>query len=146
MPRRVIGAPSERQCLTIADAERASQAASWSPEQPLTVNELAAALVGLIDAYASRLTEMRTRYALLLELEADDPVRATLSQRSPVQQRMADLVIDALDSLNVSAADARAAELLLLTDALLAHHVVTGRDTSSTAAIVTTYLQGLLHG
>lgn len=128
---------------SIADAERASQAASHSPGQPHTVNELAAALASLIDAYVSRSTEMRARYALLLELDTDDPLRATLSQESPVQQRMFDLVIDALDTLKVSDAAARATELLLLIDALLAQRVITGRDNSSTVAIVTAYLHGL---
>lgn len=128
---------------SIADAESAAQAATRSSVHPHTINELTAALAGIIDAYASRSTEMRTRYALLLELDPDDPVRATLSQRSPVQQRMLDLVIDALDRLKVSDAATRAAELLMLTDALLAHRVITGSDTSSTVPIVTAYLHGL---
>lgn len=139
----IVQALAER---SVADAERGTgTTAHRSGHLPaVDADELAASVVDLIEAYASRPTEMRTRYALLLELDADDPARAVLSQESPVQQRMLEPVTEALHGLGVADAAAHAQELFVLADALLVHRVVNGCDASSTHAVVSAYLRGIV--
>lgn len=131
---------------SLVDADRALQEATallGHPEDS-SADELAMAIARLIDTYASRSTEMRTRYVLLLELDAEDPARGLLSQRSPVQLRVLTLVAAAFERLDIPDALTRAEELFRLTDALLAHRVITGSGTESTVPILSAYLRGLL--
>jgi DNA-binding transcriptional regulator YbjK len=130
---------------SIADAGQASLAISTveGRSRGVDVDGLAALVAGLIETYASRAVEMRTRYALLLELDSDDPSRVILSQESPVQQQMVELVIRALEGLGVQEAPTRALELFVLTEALLAHSVIVGGDRSTAKAVLGAYLGGL---
>lgn len=128
-----------------ADAEQAAHAASLvhGGSNAISVPELATAIAGLIETFASRAVEMRTRYALLLELDHGDPARIALSQESPVQRQMLGFVVDVLEGLGVRDAPERAIDLFALTEGLLAHQVITGRDASSVAEVVGAYLRGL---
>lgn len=142
----IVRALAER---SVAEAEEAARgldatlASLSSDSRDAWIKGLAAAVVSLIDAFAAREVEMRTRYALLLELDRADPVRAELSERSPAQQRAVAGVVRALDRFGVSDATARAAELVGLSEALLAHRVILGANAAAPAPVVSAYLRGL---
>lgn len=139
----IVRALAER---SIAEAEEAagSVRSSLGSASGLTVDGFAAAIAGLVETFASRAVEMRTRYALLLEMDTNDPLHALLSSRSPVQQHSVSVVEEALAGLGVQDASARAAELLALAEALLAHRVVVGDASSPVAPVVASYLRGVV--
>ena len=139
----IVRALAER---SIAEAEEAagSVRSSLGSASGLTVDGFAGAIAGLVETFASRAVEMRTRYALLLELDTSDPLHTLLSSRSPVQQQSVSVVGEALAGLGVEDASARAAELLALAEALLAHRVVVGDTSSPVTPVVASYLRGVV--
>ncbi|MDR6868003.1 AcrR family transcriptional regulator [Microbacterium resistens] len=109
------------------------------------IDGMARMVAALIDALASRGDDMRARYALLLELDADDPLREVLARRSPVQEGVRSLAISALAQIGVRSAEDRASELFDLTDALLVRRIVAGAELP-VESIVAAYLRGIADG
>lgn len=139
----IVRALAER---SIAEAEEAARSvrSSLGSASGLTVDDFATAIAGIVETFASRAVEMRTRYALLLELDTSDPLHALLSSRSPVQQQSVSVVGEALAGLGVEDESARAAELLALAEALLAHRVIVGDTSSPVTPVVASYLRGVV--
>ena len=133
---------------SIGDAEQ------FTPPMPQThagdggqgIEALAAGIAQTLEAFAARTVEMRTRYALLLELDAEDPSRALLAQQSPVRQGMLGQASQVLAELGVADPPARARELFELAEALLARRVILGGDAAATEALVRAHLRGLASG
>lgn len=127
---------------SIVEAEQVATA--LGEPQCAEIEDLSSAVSSLIAVYASRPAEMRARYALLLELNKDDPARTTLSSRSPVQQAITTTVANLLDNLGVRDAKRHASALIALTDALLTHRIITDDETVDLPLIINNYLHGII--
>lgn len=120
----------------IADTGAVADAAATAP---LTLDEATDAVCGLVDHLAARRADMRTRYALMLEL--DDPaLRNRLTDKGPVHDRSVDIATDLLSRAGLPAARADVEALIELTDALVAGRTITDRPSVHTRRIIGAFL------
>ncbi len=137
----IVRVLAEHSIADLEDAGLALSALGGAAEQAAR-EDLLDALVAAVDTFARRPDELKARCALLLELEHDDPSHAMLAERSPVQQRMAERLADALDAPGIHASTERAGELMSLCDALLMRSAITGAPVQ-VAPTLSAYIHGL---
>ncbi|GAA3956394.1 TetR family transcriptional regulator [Gordonia caeni] len=125
---------------TVDDAEQF--AAVLTPSAPLEVDELADRLTVLVEALASRESDMRARYALLLEVGDDPALRAKLGTGSRVQAITRRIVSQALESAGLDNPSIAPDELIALTDSLVFYRTVLG-GAGPIRGILAAYLRGL---
>ncbi|MGB6245507.1 TetR/AcrR family transcriptional regulator [Gordonia sp. (in: high G+C Gram-positive bacteria)] len=129
---------------SIADLEEAARALVMPSGMsvPDARKELLDVLESAVTAFARRPDELKARYALLLELDEDEPARATLAEKSPVQQAVVQRLADALEVCDIEAPAHHAREVMTLCDALLMRSVIVGAPVEIVPT-VSAYLRGL---
>ena len=131
-----------------ADTEALADAIAPDPEAaPLSLDELAAVVTGLVDALARRTDDMRTRYALILDLHDDPELHAKLTAPSPVHDVTRRVAAQLLRRAALPDTDDQVEALIALTDALVFHRIAIGAGASAgadpTAALVGAHLRGI---
>lgn len=110
-------------------------------EQRIDPDELAGLIAGLVERLAARRDEMRTRYALLLELGGESELRAKLTTDSTVHTVTRRITAAALAAAGLPASDEAVEELIALTDSLVFHRTVI-HEPVVVRAILAAYLVG----
>lgn len=125
-------------------AERTDDDVATAPRTGETDSSQAAALLAaLITGMAgARPDDHAARFALLTELRGDSELRALLSDRSPVRNRLLTAANALLVRLGVADAPAHAPNLVVALDGILFDHIV-GGGRSDPASLIEAYLRGL---
>ncbi|MFJ6094515.1 TetR/AcrR family transcriptional regulator [Williamsia muralis] len=110
------------------------------------IGALTAAATELMDSLVGRPVDMRARYALLIELPADDELHRALSSESDVQARAAAAIELVLSRFGVSDPGERARELMRLIDALVFTQIATPSPDARREAVgaLAAYLRGIM--
>ncbi len=118
-------------------------AASLTAQEEIGVDDLADAVVGLVENLASRRNDMRARYALILELADQPDLRDRLTAPGDVHRMTADVASAALSKAGLPSDVEDVEALIALTEALVLERTVTDRRPTRSDAIVRAYLRGV---
>ena len=110
------------------------------------IGALTAAATALMDSLVGRPVDMRARYALLIELPADDALHRALSSESAVQAGATAAVELILSRFGVSEPGERSRELMRLIDSLVFTQIATPSPDARREAVgaLAAYLRGIM--
>ncbi|MCK0520260.1 TetR/AcrR family transcriptional regulator [Williamsia sp. DF01-3] len=110
------------------------------------IGSLTAAAVALMDSLVGRPVDMRARYALLIELPADDALHQALSSFSAVQAGAGAAAELVLTRFGVSDPGERTSELVRLIDSLVFTQIATPSPAARREAVgaLAAYLRGIM--